>query len=366
MTPIVERPDQFTAVDLYRRPKALQSGDKEFRERLRTITAAELPESSIFNLSEGPRATRESRMELVARIAVQDFGCRICGGFVRDWIVNGERKHLPLPFSSWVEANAITTYDIKEGVVPKDLDLELPMDRYFDVARFVARARECGVQVDYHKHIAQRHVLLFESERGPFTADLIEPHFAVLHTLADFDVNTLCVVAYQDLIGLKMRYRFGDDSTLDVDAVIDNCRRRQLLTMHPQKGHGIVKERMAKMIKRGWVDAGERIFIPVDPATDYAIVQIRDPHPDFEHYRKEIAKISLDGKGPGRLVAMYEIKSRTTDSHYAAMKAEFERNLGGDANEKDLFHGTENNVVEEILKGGAKRILDAMHKFENT
>ena len=42
-------------------------------------------------------------MEVVARIAVQQFGCKLCGGFVRDWIVNGESKHLPGQPKDWVE-----------------------------------------------------------------------------------------------------------------------------------------------------------------------------------------------------------------------------------------------------------------------
>jgi hypothetical protein len=46
--PVVERPDHFMAVDLYRRPRALPSGDEEFRERLHVVTAQSLSETQMF------------------------------------------------------------------------------------------------------------------------------------------------------------------------------------------------------------------------------------------------------------------------------------------------------------------------------
>jgi hypothetical protein len=32
-----------------------------------------------------------------------------------------------------------------------------------------------GIDVDYHQHIPQRHIFVFDRERGPFTGDFIEP-----------------------------------------------------------------------------------------------------------------------------------------------------------------------------------------------
>ena len=42
-------------------------------------------------------------MEVVTRIAIKIFGCRVVGGFVRDWIVRGEAVHPNRPPEQWVE-----------------------------------------------------------------------------------------------------------------------------------------------------------------------------------------------------------------------------------------------------------------------
>ena len=348
--PMVERPDHFISVDLYRRPRTLPTNDAEFRERLHSVTAEQLSEIKIFLKCEGPQATRETRMEIVARIAVQNFGCKLCGGFLRDWIVNGERKYPSTPAKDWViEPGGFVKYEILEEVVPRDIDLELPMEKYFDVGRFVAQVREYGITVDYHEHIPQRHVFLLERDRGPFTIDLIEPHFAVLHTLADFDVNTMCLVAYQDLIGLKMRYKLQDGSELNVDDIITNCREKKLYTMQPSSGGGVIALREKKMTDRKWTKLGQKIFLPVNPKLDYSVFPLHDKSEAYICYKREIeTKIR---SGTAKVRAVYEIRSSIVDGHYNAMLDEYAKTLG-DANEKLLFHGTDNAVVEAILRGG--------------
>ena len=57
-------------------------------------------------------------MEVVSRIAVQLFNCRLVGGFIRDWVVRGDQVHPATPPSSWVEAEHIHDLiipAIKEG-----------------------------------------------------------------------------------------------------------------------------------------------------------------------------------------------------------------------------------------------------------
>jgi len=98
-------------------------------------------------------------------------------------------------------------WDFKAGVevVPKDLDIEL-MTQYFDVNRFIYEVTKYGIVVNHHQHIPQRHIFLFDKDTGPFTADFIEPHFACLHTIGDFNVNCLCVSRFPDQVGLKTEY----------------------------------------------------------------------------------------------------------------------------------------------------------------
>jgi hypothetical protein len=68
--PSVEVTDHIVSVHLYHRPKMLGSCDAEFRERLHNVTTP-LSESKVFEMCLGPKATRESRMEVVANLALQ-------------------------------------------------------------------------------------------------------------------------------------------------------------------------------------------------------------------------------------------------------------------------------------------------------
>jgi hypothetical protein len=264
----------FSGIEYYRMPDPQNFGGAKnseyaaFRKRLHNITAEDLLDEDIFEMTLGKDATRESRMEAVTRIALQTFECRVVGGFVRDWIVNGDRKHPPksLHPRDWIEQQADyepvqppsshkgwMKWDFKADVevVPKDLDIEL-MTQYFDVNRFIFEVTKYGIVVDHHQHIPQRHIFVFDRETGPFTADFIEPHFACLHSLGDFNVNCLCVSRFPDQVGLKMEYTSpsGAQHTLDVNKVIRDCRQHQLVPM--QGATGIIAERTEKMRKRGW------------------------------------------------------------------------------------------------------------------
>jgi hypothetical protein len=202
--------DLFLSEKLFLRPNETWFGShagkqfKEFRERLHRVTAAELKPEELHEMTRGESHSRETRMEAVCRIAVHVFGCRVEGGFVRDWIVNGQRKHPSIPPRDWVHVtqefrdanprgvfpppahNGWMKWDFKPEVevIPKDLDIELSVDEYFDVNRFISSVRELGIDVDYYQHIPQRHIFLFDRETGPFTADFIEPvRFSIVNIL---------------------------------------------------------------------------------------------------------------------------------------------------------------------------------------
>jgi hypothetical protein len=297
-TPDIDASDRVMEVQLYHRPTQLPTGDAEFRSRLRNVTSPLAP-SRIFDLCVGPKATRETRMEVVANIALgQDFECKLTGGFIRDWIVRGDVKHPTTAPKDWVEpGQGFVKYEIQEGVLPKDLDLELSPTRYFDANRFITAVRECGIEVDYFEHIAQRYVFLFERERGPFTADFIEPHFAMLHTTADFDVNTLCCVNYPDLIGLKRDYKNDQQERLNVDDVIANCVRQEMV--QTKSGVGV---RLTKMQARGWKLIREVHYLPVNERAGVTVLPIAPSAPEFQRFKDLLAKMTK--YGPGRLKDM--------------------------------------------------------------
>ncbi len=148
---VLELPDHFTSVDRYRRASSDNFHNKDeyalFQKRLHHVTSESLSEEEIFELTHGIDATRESRMEAVCRIAVRTFDCKVVGGFVRDWIVNGERKYPPSSIApqDWVTEynpplNGYIKWDFAQGleVTPKDLDIELSMTLTFDVNRLLS------------------------------------------------------------------------------------------------------------------------------------------------------------------------------------------------------------------------------------
>jgi len=274
-----EADDVFSGIEHFRMPDPKNFGGdkndewKAFKKRLHNVTAGDLSDEDILEMTQGKDATRETRMEAVTRIALQTFDCRVVGGFVRDWIVNGDRKHPKLPPKDWVEITpGYRTYgaakayppddhrgwmkwDFKEDVevVPKDLDIEL-MTKVFDVNRFIQEVTSYGITVDHHQHIPQRHIFLFDKDTGPFTADFIEPHFACLHTMGDFNVNCMTVSRFPDQIGLKMQYTSpkGAEFTLNVNTVIRDCRQHQLVPMQNPTVSKMIASRVEKMVKRGW------------------------------------------------------------------------------------------------------------------
>jgi len=111
----------------------------------------------IFGLVEGPRASRETRMTVVAHIAIHHFHCKLSGGFIRDWILNEERSDggygaYTGTLDHWVEdkkTHSLERFVMREGILPKDLDFELPNCKYFDVHFFITKLSDVGIKVRF-------------------------------------------------------------------------------------------------------------------------------------------------------------------------------------------------------------------------
>jgi hypothetical protein len=59
----------------------------DIEERISHITDTKRTLIDLYNGLKGSKATRETRMEVVAWITVCLFDCKLEGGFVRDWVV---------------------------------------------------------------------------------------------------------------------------------------------------------------------------------------------------------------------------------------------------------------------------------------
>jgi hypothetical protein len=108
----------------------------DIEERICRITDSKRTRIDLHNGAKGTNVTRETRMEVVAWIALCKFDCKLEGGFVRDWVV---RKYTERPAglltnpSAWVEYRGAEKIPyMLEEVIPSDLDCHLPKRSYFD------------------------------------------------------------------------------------------------------------------------------------------------------------------------------------------------------------------------------------------
>ncbi|CAF4687136.1 unnamed protein product, partial [Rotaria sp. Silwood2] len=128
----------------------------------------------LHNGVKATNATRETRIEVVAWIAVCKIHCELEGGFVRDWIVG-----------DYVSRAAGIVH--KELILP-DLDCHLPVRKYFGIDRFTDELYKLNIECEFIRE-DRRYVLLLDKNAptGPFSRHLIEPHVPVTQYSIDCD-----------------------------------------------------------------------------------------------------------------------------------------------------------------------------------
>lgn len=137
-------------------------------ERIKRIADPIRSSHDIWKYVHGKDATRETRMEVVAWVACTQHGCRLEGGFVRDWVVGGfANVRRPPAGDDWVQTMGKPDGDWKDrpevhpGLGPQDLDMQLPLrppkGGWFDIERFVRSVQGHGISVDMvHQDVSGR------------------------------------------------------------------------------------------------------------------------------------------------------------------------------------------------------------------
>ncbi len=222
-------------------------------------------------------------MEAAAWLAVTKFGCKLEGGFVRDWIVDSQHvgrprgRHMPGPrgsdvwktegSGSWVWLRPEDGVpEMEQLLTPADLDLHLPLESEFALDDFVKAISGLGVSVDYVLRQGWRYALVLDlwTETGPFCMDLIEPHVAMAHDMIDLDVNNLFVSAgYTNALGMRVNLSNASDDdrvSLSLETVVRNIREKKYVQL--QAGSYAMERRMQKMNSRGWTKVDELRFVP--------------------------------------------------------------------------------------------------------
>ena len=331
----------------------------DMEAKISSITDPDRTPVDTWKSLQGPKATRESRMEVVAWIAVCQFNCRLEGGFVRDWVVgNYSAKPANLVPQKWVEIDSATGLPVlSRELVPSDLDCHLPALKPFDVEAFIDALHDYKITARSFRQ-DWRYVLLIDEDykTGPFTMDLIEPHIALTHDRIDFDVSNLSLEKrYTKDLGMRVDITSGSHP-IQLETIVENIRKKQFQVLRPIDGEngpntsGTVAERIQKMKDRGWTQIGKPLpFIPNPPPTYNAILV---PYPSstvlYQNIVDEMKKI------PGvQVLSIEQIKNPDIESLYENMKKTISKECpGNDPNERELFHGTSGDAIDGIFNRG--------------
>jgi hypothetical protein len=325
---------------------------QDIEERIARVTDSKRTPVDLYNGTKGAKATRETRMEVVAWIAVCKFDCRIEGGFVRDWIV-GHYTQRPMNLKTnpkgWIDWSGPVP-GIQKEVVPCDIDCHLPSHIYFDLSKFQDELYKYGITcVDTRQD--WRYVLLFDENEttGPFTMDLIEPQVALTHDRIDFDVNNLSLEKdYIHELGMRIDVTQKPYS-IELETIVENIKNKNLRVLRPIDK--FLQERLDKMIKsRGWKEIGQRLAIIPEPHWKHNAILVPLPNTAVL-YIEILEKLSvIDGI---RIISIEQIRNPFLEEIYEGMKNVIKKQCkGANPNEQELFHGTSGDGINGIVEDG--------------
>ncbi|CAF1115266.1 unnamed protein product, partial [Adineta ricciae] len=324
--------------------------EADMESRIKQVTDDTLTSVDLWPSVRGLKATRETRMEVVAWIAVCLFRCKLEGGFVRDWIVANQSARPPasvLP-QQWVQfSHKIPVID--KAVIPSDLDCHLPLEHPFDIDQFLDEIHKYHIQTEVFRQ-DWRYVLLFDRNypTGPFTMDLIEPHVALTQNRIDFDVNNLYVIrGFCAELGQRVNLR-DPPFSIDLEQIVDSIKNKRFRVLRPDDT--IVGKRKLKMLERGWQKFGDDLNYIPPPHKNHKFVL--DPLPTASDLYKKIEN-EMKQISNAKVLSIEQIRNTDVFNIYHATKVLITGQCtNGINNERHLFHGTPTDNVESIMEKG--------------
>jgi len=330
----------------------MRSKCRDIEERIARITDSKRTPIDLYNGTKGVHATRETRMEVVAWIAICKFDCRLEGGFVRDWIVGHYTKRPTTGITNpkaWIKYNGKIP-EIHKEVVPCDLDCHLPGHAYFDIQKFQDELYKYGIICSVVRQ-DWRYVLLFDENEttGPFTMDLIEPHIALAQDRIDFDVNNLSVEKdYTHELGMRIDIAKKPYS-IELETIIDNIKNKRFQILRPRDAR--MNERIDKMINiRKWEKLDQELSVIPEPHWKYhaVLVPLSSTAVLYQEIKNKMSVI------PNlKIQSIEEIRNPFLEETYEGMKKIIKKQCkGANPNELSLFHGTKADGIDGIVEDG--------------
>jgi hypothetical protein len=327
----------------------------DIEERISHVTDCKRTSIELWKSLKGSKATRETRMEVVAWIAVCQFDCRLEGGFVRDWIVGNYTGRPTGDRSSWIFYNTnkdgISIPCMHKGLIPSDLDCHLPSHRYFDIDKFLDYLHRYQIECKVLRE-DWRYVLLLDEQTktGAFTMDLIEPHIALTHDRIDLDVSNLSLEKdYTKELGMRVDIQHKPYS-IDLEIIVGNIKNKRFQVLRPVDN--IVEDRLKKMKSRGWSQLGQPMHIIPDPPPRYHVILVPLPY-STALYRLLVQQIKTSLGEQAQVLSIEQIRNPLVEEAYLSIKQLIAKQCAGqNPNERELFHGTKGEAIDGILNDG--------------
>ncbi|CAF2546861.1 unnamed protein product [Rotaria sp. Silwood2] len=329
---------------------------EDIEKRISNVTDPKRTFIDLYNSVKSSTATRETRMEVVAWIAVCKFDCKLEGGFVRDWIVGKYTAPLDRTNSNdWIEYN--TNYNneqipsMKREVVPADLDCHLPTHAYFDIEKFQDELYKLGISCKYYRENWRYILLIDENTRtGPFTMDLIEPHVALTHDRIDFDVSNLVLEKnYTRDLGMRIDIQQKPYS-IELETIVDNIKNKRFYVLRTIDNR--VTQRIDKMVNvRQWKQLGQTFNVLPNPHPKCNVLLVPLHHTSTSYIALSQRMKLIDNSL--KIISIEEIKNPYLEEIYDGMKKVIAKQcVGFNPNENELFHGTSGDGINGITEDG--------------
>lgn len=327
----------------------------DIEERISHITDDKRTSIDLWKSLKGSKATRETRMEVVAWLAVCKFDCRLEGGFVRDWVVGHYTGRPTTDSSTWITYNPNAAGEqvpiLNKEWIPSDLDCHLPSQRYFDIDKFLDNLHKYQISFKVIRE-EWRYILLLDenSKTGPFTMDLIEPHVAFTHDRIDFDVSNLSLEKdYTKELGMRVDIQ-NKPYSIELETIVHNIKNKRFQVLRPIDQY--IQVRIVKMQNRGWKQFGEPMHIIPNPSPKHEAILVPLPE-STELYRTLVQQMQHFIDYNVRVISIEQIKNPLLEDTYLAMKKLIAKQCPGqNPNERELFHGTKGYAIDGILKDG--------------
>lgn len=329
----------------------------DIEERISHVTDSKRTTIDLWNGLQGPEATRETRMEVVAWIAICRFGCKLEGGFVRDWIVGhyvAKPKGNNTDPSTWISyrinSEKLSIPVIHNEVVPADLDCHLPVFTYFDIDKFLDFMHKYQIECQVFRE-QWRYILLFDehTKTGPFTMDLIEPHVAITHDRIDFDVSNLLVEKnYTKELGMRVDIE-NPPYSIDLETIVDRICQKKLQILRPTDE--ILQQRIEKIVNiRGWTVIHPALHVIPRPPGKHRVVVVSLPL--LSELYQDLVK-QMRAIPNAQVLKIEQIRNPGLEELYLGMKKLIQAQCeDGNVNERKLFHGTKGIAIDGIRDYG--------------